>query len=300
MASKITKVRVGVALTVFASLAIVLAAPSPVLPGETFVVNASGETALPAPDFSTLPEYMLTEAQALAEDLFGDSEQKQEDFVNDLLATYQVSEEKDVIVFFNSGGWGWDAIDETVEGRGFIDGIREELTSRGLSSVFLNYKRTTDTLNSGAGEFLLAAGLYPAKSENLAVRVGFLTEHLPNATVILAGISNGTLICDGVMESLGENGRIFSIQMGPPFWNDASSDEKNLVIRDNGDVADTFSQGNLFEIVSTNLEALFGQSQEHSGDILLYIGAPGHDYKWEQPVVRGLIIEFLNSIFSQN
>jgi hypothetical protein len=293
MASQTRKVYIGITITVALSMAIVLLAPPPMVPGHSFVVGIQSEAALPPPNLAALPQSMIDEANSLAEGLFGYSAALQDEFVAELLATYQAAQDKDMVVFFNTGGLGWDAINETEEGQGFIDGIGAELASLGKNPLLLNYKRTAGTINGGVSEFLLAAGFYPTKSEDLAARVKFLTDHIPGIKVILAGLSNGTLICDGVMKILKDNRRLFSIQMGPPFWNDAASTERTLVLRGNGIIPDSFSQVDLITILRANIEAFFGQSQQHPGDILIYIGAPGHDYRWHYAEVQGRIIDFL-------
>lgn len=293
MADQTRKVYTGIALTVALSLAIVLLAPPPMLPGQSFVIGSQGEASLPPPDLSALPQSMIDEAGDLAEGLFGYSAVLQDEFVTELLATYQAAQDKDVVIFFNTGGFGWDAINETVEGQGFIDGIGAELENLNLSPLLLNYKRTAVTVTGGVSEFLLATGYYPTKSKDLATRVKFLTDHIPGIKVILAGLSNGTLICDSVMNILKDNQRLFSIQMGPPFWNDAASTERTLVLRSNGIIPDSFSQVDIITIMRANIEALFGQNQQYPGNIFTYIGAPGHDYRWQYAEVRGQIIDFL-------
>ncbi len=293
MAGQTRKVYIGIALTVALSLAIVLLAPPPMVPGQSFVIGSQSEAALPPPDLSSLPQSMIDEASTLAEGLFGYAEALRDEFATELLATYQAARDKDVVIFFNTGGFGWDAISETKEGQGFIDGIGVELDNLGVNPLLLNYKRTAVTVNGGVSEFLLATGYYPTKSKDLAARVKFLTDHIPGIKVILAGLSNGTLICDSVMNILKDNQQLFSIQMGPPFWNDATSTERTLVLRGNGIIPDSFSQVDIITIMRANLEALFGQNQEHPGNIFTYIGAPGHDYKWQYAEVRSRIIDFL-------
>jgi hypothetical protein len=297
MAGQTRKVYIGIALTVALSMAIVLLAPPPMVPGYSFVVDSQGEAALSPPNLSAFPQLIIDEANSLARETFGFSSQRQDDFATELLATYQAAQDKDVVVFFNTGGFGWDDISDTKEGQSFIDGIGSELSSLGLDPLLLNYKRTTGTINGGISEVLLAAGFYPTKHEDLAVKVEFLTDHIPEIKVILVGISNGTIICDDVVNVLEDNRRLFSIQMGPPFWSDAASTERTLVLRSNGVIPDSFSQGDLVTILRANMEALFGQNQQYPGDILIYIGAPGHDYMWQYTEVRGLVLNFLKDNF---
>ncbi|MDD5497851.1 MAG: hypothetical protein PHI10_00005, partial [Dehalococcoidales bacterium] len=74
--------------------------------------------------------------------------------------------------------------------------------------------------------------------------------------------------------------------------------ERSLVMRHNGKIEDSFSQGDVFTILRSNLEAMLGIYQENPGDILFYIGAPGHYYTWEYPEFRREITSFLSLHFS--
>ncbi len=296
MAAKVRRLKIGVTLTVAVSLAIVLLAPSPVVPAAAYEVG-SGDVPLSVNDFSVVPQSMIEDAARLATELFGNDQEKCHDFISQLLATYLVAKDKDVVIIFHSGGFGWTLIEETPEGQGFATGIESELTNSGYSALLLNYFRTAETLNGCLGEIMAEAGLYPSKAKDLALRVEFLTSHIPGIKVILAGQSNGAGICERVMRILKYNQQVYSIQLGPPFWNNCLALDRSLVLRSNGMVPDSFSQGDIFAIIRANLEAMFGISQDNSGHILLYIGAPGHDYRWEYETVRSQITDFLGKLW---
>jgi hypothetical protein len=285
--------KIGVTLTLAVSLAIVLLAPSPVVPAVASEVGTWGAP-LELQDFSAVPQPLVDEANRLAANLFGNNRGKRDDFVSQLLATYLVAKDKDVVVIFNSGGWGWTPVEEIPDWQGIITGIGSELADSGHSTLFLNHLRTARTLNGCLSELMLAAELYPPKTRDLATRVEFLTRNIPGISVILVGQSNGADICEGVMKLLGDNQQLYSIQLGPPFWDKTTGlDSRSLVLRSNGTIPDSFSQGDMFTVIRANLEALFGISQKNPGHILFYIGAPGHDYGWQYEAVRSQIISFL-------
>ena len=298
MAAKVRRLKIGVTLTVAISLAIVLLAPSPVVPATASEVGTGG-IPLSIQDFSAVPQPMFEDADRLATELFGNDQEKGHDFISQLLATYLAAKDKDVVIIFNSGGFGWTPIEEIPEGQVFVTGIESELANLGYSALLLNHFRTAETLNGCLGELILATGLYPSKARDLAARVEFLTKHIPGISVILTGQSNGAGICESVMRILKDNTQVYSIQLGPPFWEDTIELDRSLVLRSNGVFPDSFSQGDIFAIIRANIEALFGISQENQGHILLYIGAPGHDYRWEYKeddrgyTVRSQVINFL-------
>ena len=62
-------------------------------------------------DFSAIPQSVVDDATELAVELFGDGQEKCDDFVNQLLAIYSEAEDKDFVVVFNSGGWGRNLVE---------------------------------------------------------------------------------------------------------------------------------------------------------------------------------------------
>jgi hypothetical protein len=295
MAARVRRLRIGVALILAISLAIVLLAPSPVVPATACQVGM--DIPLSIQDTSLVPQPLIDEADGLAAGLFGNNQQQCQEFTNQLLSMYQAAKDKDVVIISNSGGWGWSSIEAAPYGQDFITGADAELTRLGYTTLWLDFYRTAKTLNGCLSELMLAPGLYPSKARDLAWRVDFLTRHIPDIKVILTGESNGCTICSSAMHILEDNPQVYSIQLGPPFWNNNTSSERSLILRSNGIIPDAFSQGDLFTITRANLEALFGISQQYPGHILFYIGAPGHDYSWQHPGVGSQVIYFLDKHF---
>ncbi|MBA7708391.1 hypothetical protein ES703_117289 [subsurface metagenome] len=296
MAGQVRWLKLAVILTVLLSLAIVILVPSPMVSATTSEARTGG-IPLSIQDLSAVPQSIVDDAARLATELFGNGRGERHDFINQLLATYLVAKDKDIVMFFNSGGWGWTLIGDSPEAQSFVTGIECELASLGYTSLMLNHNRTVDTLNGRLSEVMLAVGLYPLKAKDLASRVEFLTNHIPSIKVILTGVSNGTLICESVMNILRDIPQVYSIQLGPPFWSNNIVSDRSLAIRSNGIVPDSFSQGDLFTIIRASLESLFGIAEDDAGHILLHIGAPGHDYQWQYPEVRSRIISFLQQNF---
>ena len=138
------------------------------------------------------------------------------------------------------------------------------------------------------------------KADELAARVNFLTAHLPNLRVILCGESNGAAIAEDAVQRLKDNPRVYAIETGPPCWHPSHEFARSLVIDDNGRDQDSFTSGDWVRIIRANVEAAFGQYQGSEGNILLYIGAPGHVYSWDYPVVRDQMNAFLAANFPKS
>jgi hypothetical protein len=75
--------------------------------------------------------------------------------------------------------------------------------------------------------------------------------------------------------------------------------ERTLVMTDNGITIDSFSQGNLFDIVWGYYKKWFGllEPEDGFGTIPHYIAARGHDYWWQYPEVCSRITGFLRDNF---
>jgi len=293
--SKIGKRRIAVVLAIAIPLFMLVLALSASYVGVTSKIW-SGGLPLSASDPSAVPQSVADDATRLANQLFGDGKEKYDDFVEQLLVTYLEAKDKDFVVFFNPGGWGWNLAEASPGWSSIFTGIKSELTSSGYKPLLLNYRRTADTSSGRLNEIVEMLTGYSSKSNHLAYRVEFLTSHIPDLKVIITGESNGTVICDQAMNILTDNPQVYSIQTGPPFWHDNIMLNRTLVLNNNGMIPDSFSQGDFLTMARANLRALFGlpQPAEQSGTIGHFVRAPGHDYWWHYPGVCPQITDFLD------
>jgi hypothetical protein len=261
-------------------------------------VGTSGAP-LSTADLSAVPQSVVDDATTLANELFGDYRGKYNVFVNELLALYVEAKDTNVVVLFNPGGWGSTRSEDTTGWASIFDGIRNELQVLGYNTLFVNYQRTEDNLRGAIDEFVELLSIYPTKTDTLARRVEFLTTHIPDLNVIVAGESNGTVISDSVMNQLRYNPRVYSIQTGPPFWYRPLMRERTLVLDSNGTMPDAFSEGEVGVILMESAKSLLGLTprNEGPGRIFNFLRAPGHDYRWQYPNVYYQITNFLEKNF---
>ena len=299
MASNIRRIGVLAVVTAVLLFGAVLVAASYTNVGMTAVSN--GGWSLSTPDLSAVPESVVKDATVLSMELFGGYQEKYGDFTNQLLATYAEAKDKDFVVIFNPGGWGWNVLDSSPGWKSIITGIEIELDSLGYDSLLLSYQRTDESVRGVIDEFVEVTSVYPSKAENLASRVEFLTDHIPDLKVIVAGESNGTVISDGAMNILQNNPQVYSIQTGPPFWHKSIKLDRTLVLDNNGRTPDSFSQGDIPTMVWASLKDLIGlpQPEEESGRIMYFVRAPGHDYRWQYPGVYSQITNFMKQNFGR-
>lgn len=257
------------------------------------------EPELPKVEYEALPQAVIDDAVELAVEFFGDSKEKIHNFVDQLLATYVEARDTDVVVLFNSGGWGWNLTMETPGWASILDGIRSELENLGYSSVVLNYRRTSSGIRGCLTELVESITRYPHKARELASRVEFLSDHIPDLRIIVTGESTGTVISDKTMGILKDNTRVYSIQTGTPFWHKPTTLDRTLLMNSNGRGIDTFSYGNIPVMLWSTVRGWFGLSppDENPGNILSWLKAPGHDYSWQYPGVCNEVVGFLEMNF---
>ena len=298
MKNRIHRLAILTALTGVLLLAVVLLGLSYAEVGVTDEIWAEGLTTS-AYNFADVPQSVAEDATRLAAELFGDAKDKSEYFVDQLLATYLEAENKDIIVIFNSGGWGWNLIEKSPGWTSILTGIKSELDSLGYESLLLNYKRTSETQLGRVKESIEVMTNCPSKAKDLARRVEFLTDNLPDLRVIVAGESNGAVVSDSTMNLLRDNQRVYSIQTGTPFWHKTIMLDRTLVLNSNGVVPDSFSQGDIPTILWATTKFCLGLSSpdDDPGHILYYLRAPGHDYSWQYPEVYSQIVTFMNGNF---
>ena len=296
MAGRIRRLAVLATLSGILLLALVLLAVSYAEVGLTDDFWAEG-FALTTRDFSDVPQSVMDDATALSRDLFGDSHERYQSFVDQLLATYKQARDKDFIVVFNSGGWGWNQPEKSPGWDSILRGIKTELHELGYSSLVLNYRRTGETTWGRIRETVEVLGNYPSKGKDLARRMEFLTTHIPELKVILTGESNGTVIADSVMDTLQDNQQVYSIQTGTPFWHSVTGHQRKLILNSNGTGPDAFSDGDIPAMVWASVKSSLGFAPERAGTIFLYLKAPGHDYSWGYPEVYTRIVAFLDGSF---
>ena len=299
MGSKIGRLGILIALAAVCLLGVMLLTFSY---SEVGVFSKIGTEGLPlsTSDLSAVPQSVAEDAIGLATALFGDSGEKSNDFVNQVLAVYSEAKDKDFVVVFNSGGWGWNLLENTPGWWSIFSGIKSELVTSGYKLVSLDYIRTDKSWRGRLGEMGEMITGYQSKAKDLAYRVKFLTSHIPELKVIIAGESNGTVISDRVMTILKDNPQVYSIQTGPPFWHNNITLDRTLVITNNGIIPDSFSEGDFGAIIWGNLKAFLGFSEpiDDFGTILHYVRAPGHDYWWQYPQVYAEITNFLEQKFN--
>ena len=261
--------------------------------------NARTGDFLPAGSPLELDQEIREDAMAVAGAAYCNNRKMQLRLAADMLATYREIQDADVLILFNSGGYGWSNLDKSSGYATIIDAVEAILGDNGMKSAVLSFQRSYRGWRGYVGEILNAGAKTIAKPRELALRLSFLLRHCPELKILLTSESNGTVTSNQVMRLLAEEPRLFSVEFGPPFWYRPFLNDRVLNMRSNGRVPDAFSYGHWRRAIAANFGAAFGRSEQAPGKVLLYIGAPGHDYNWaDYPLIRERIRLFLDRHFA--
>lgn len=257
------------------------------------------------------------QAWGVASEVVGKSRELQEQFVADALWLYYKVKDNDLAIFCIPGGWGKEPLMANAEGQSWVVGIEAELDRLGCSYCVVDDIRTGNGLVEYLFEFKEQLTHYSSKAKILAAKIDFLTKQISGLKIIITGQSNGAAFAGEVIRNLEKNNRVYSIQIGIPFWHRVYADNQSLVIDNNGIGADSLTQRDVLRMLKANLGRIFIINHVPSftpidwvvtravlvfGSYNFGLGlqAPGHEYMWEYPGVGPAIEAFLVEHFSKD
>jgi hypothetical protein len=260
----------------------------------------------------SLESMSVVEQQAwqVATEVVGSGKKAQEQFVSEVLDLYSKVKDSDMVIFCSSGGWGNKPLSSDYQGQSWLTGITASLTQLGYKPCVVDDIRTGNGLTDHLFELKEDLTHYPSKANVLAAKIDFLTQNIANLQVIITGQSNGAALAGEVANRLKDNSRVYSIQVGIPFWHRAHELSNSLVIDNSGIGSDALTQRNLAAIIKGNWGKLFILNHVPaftpvdwfisrafliltSHNFGLGLQAPGHEYMWEYPGVGPVIEAFL-------
>lgn len=209
--------------------------------------------------------------------------------------------QNDVIIIFNSGGWGDTPLEEAKDFTPIMEGIQRTLGEWGYTSIVIPFARTKEDLLGRIGGAKELFNFFRVSSDDLAEKVENIAKNLPDKKIILTGLSNGASFVDKTYEKISQEAKnsVYAITVGPPFW--AESVESDNVLQLNNNGQDSLVEGKALSLFSTFIKAPFrwifskinGQNLKLSQALNIY----GHKYDWDSPEVNREITSFLASKF---
>jgi hypothetical protein len=249
------------------------------------------------------------EADRLAKQLLGDKLAARAEFVRRVTDTLARAREKEFLVIHNPGGWGNTRLDLCLDWeRSIVNGVCSTLDEMGHSWVLTQYFRSGDSfwrhmldIKKEAVFFLKGRSF---KARVMAAELRFLTEHLPDLTILLLGASQGAAFANTVMRELGgASPKVYSIELGIffPHMSRRVLTERTLAIDSNGMMPDPMAHRDLWAGSRAYAKAFFRwfwyRLKGRPTRFTNCINVPGHEYSWEYPEVHRRIEAFLKANF---
>jgi len=203
--------------------------------------------------------------------------------------------ESDVIIIFNSGGWGNTPLEEAQDFTPIIDGIQETLEEWEYNTLVIPYNRTKDGFLGKVTGTKDLLNSFNFSSVILAEHVEFITDKFPDKKIIIAGLSNGGAFVDETMEKISKKPGVFAIEIGIPFWHETF--ESDSILRLNNKGEDSLVEGQMrtliFSLVKAPFKCILAKMNGEDLAFAQAIQAPGHNYSWDSSEVGPKIVTFL-------
>ena len=119
----------------------------------------------------------------------------------EVLATVQ---ESDVIIVFNSGGWGDVPLEKAEDFAPIIEKMQETLDQWGYSIIVIPYTRTKDDLFGRAAGLRELMNNFKNSSNDLAEKIEALNEMFPDKKIIVTGLSVGGAFITKTYDNISE------------------------------------------------------------------------------------------------
>ncbi|HOS87903.1 MAG TPA: hypothetical protein PL093_00275 [Candidatus Pacearchaeota archaeon] len=219
-------------------------------------------------------------------------------FENSLRESAQNNE---VIIIFNSGGFGTVKPDQAWDFKPLIEGLQFSIENLGYSVEVVPYYRTEDSWLGKAAYIKEILFNFPKESSYLAKTLENFSKQNPREIIILAGLSNGATFTESTMQKINCcTDKIFSIEFGLPFWSQRQNRSNTLYLTNND--RDAVSNGNILALSWSILKAPFVMSYTRiAGRPISFpeaMDVPGHQYYWSE--VEPQISNFIREKIGQN
>ena len=191
----------------------------------------------------------------------------------------------DVVIIFNSGGWGNTPPEEAEDFTPIIKEIQKVLADWGYTSTVVPYERTKDSFLgkiTGIKEFLNS---FQSQSKNLAQEIEHFSDNNPETKIVVAGLSDGGRFVDETIEKLSKEAQriVYAIELGVPFWQKNMTSENILRLDNNGQ--DPLARGKIKILLSYLIRApakwLLARASGNSLTFSQATHVPAHEYYWD-------------------
>jgi|WetSurMetagenome_2_1015567.scaffolds.fasta_scaffold82501_1 hypothetical protein len=210
-------------------------------------------------------------------------------------ALMKAGEESDVVIIFNSGGWGTVPFDKAFDFSPIISETEKIIEGHNYKVSIVQYYRTEESFFAKVASLREIFFNFPDSSRVFSQRVDEFLKHNPNDKVIMAGLSNGAAFVDAAMADLKQDkNNVFAIELGAPFWKKNVKSENILSLNNQADI---LANGKLGELLFSAIKAPFAWAYSNLSGNHISLGQAihinGHDYSWSQ--VKSELTDFIEA-----
>ncbi|MBL7142278.1 MAG: hypothetical protein ISS83_01240 [Candidatus Pacebacteria bacterium] len=212
-----------------------------------------------------------------------------------------LSQNSDVIIIFNPGGWGNVPLGEADDFAPIIEKIQQTFDQWGYSTVVIPYVRTKDDLLGKVSGLRELSNNFKNSSKDLAEKIEEINKVFPDKKIIITGLSIGGAFVTKTYENISEEIKdsVFAIAVGTPFW--ADNFETDNIIQVDNEGKDSLVGGQVsplfFSLIESPFKWLAAKINGQYLSLSRAFQAPGHNYFWESPEVGPKIVSFLSDKF---
>lgn len=245
---------------------------------------------------------------ALAHKLFKRNPSKKEELISRLQTFFTKATDIDFLVIHSPGGWGnmeWEGLLEWE--KSIVTGVTATLGKLGYSYNMVQYFRSGDGVLRHMRDIMKEARFFitgaSPRAQVMSEELSLLVRNLTDLKVILVGASQGAAFNNAAMRMVGNQERIYSIELGTffPHMSRRILTDRTLAIDGNGLMRDPMCQRDLWAGTKSYFSAFYRwikyKIQGKSVQFTYCINTPGHEYQWEFPAVHTNITEFLTARF---
>ena len=219
-------------------------------------------------------------------------------------SNFKISDDKKILVVFDSGGWGNTPVEKANDFGSVINGVKKTLNDMGYSVVVVSYNRTKNGFLGKLNGLEEIIDSFKFQSNQLADQIEHFLKNRPKSDVVMIGLCTGGGFVNETMRKISYKfkSRVYAIEAGVPFWID-STQSRNIIKLDNNG-RDSLATGQLGVLTLSLLKAperwFLAKIKGENISLPYTINAPGHKYSWKSPEVGPKIVSFLETKFAHS
>jgi hypothetical protein len=197
---------------------------------------------------------------------------------------FETGKENEVIIIFNSGGWGTKSLNSNSQLNSIVSEIKKILEEENYRIEVVEYNRTKESFLGKVGSIKEILSNFSKTSRIFATKIEEFLIINPERKIIMAGLSNGASFIDSAMEELEQKmENVISIELGAPFWGKNIQGENILKLKNEEDI---LAKGDIKKLLVSLSMAPFvwtyknlkGEKTSFSEAIVI----TGHRYYWPE------------------